>query len=148
MKETLLWHAMRIPSTSLTQSTEMQNMVEKAIKKFPQFDYVYSKTGTAEMASDPMPPNVSDTFIILKPREEWPEPALEKTALIELIQNEVNKVPGNNYEFTQPIEMRFNELISGVRSDLAVKIYGDDFDTMQRTADDIASVLRKNSRIS
>lgn len=136
-------HAMRIPSTSLTQSTEMQNMVEKSIKKFPQVDYIYSKTGTAEMASDPMPPNVSDTFIILKPREEWPEPRLEKTALIELIQNEVNKVPGNNYEFTQPIEMRFNELISGVRSDLAVKIYGDDFDTMQRTADDIASVLRK-----
>lgn len=136
-------HAMRIPSTSLTQSTEMQTMVEKMIKKFPQVDYVYSKTGTAEMASDPMPPNVSDTFIILKPKEEWPDPSLDKTGLIELIQNEVNKIPGNNYEFTQPIEMRFNELISGVRSDLAVKIYGDDFDTMQRTADDIANILRK-----
>ena len=136
-------HAMRIPSTSLTQSTEMQTMVEKMIKKFPQVDYVYSKTGTAEMASDPMPPNVSDTFIILKPKEEWPDPSLDKTGLIELIQNEVNKIPGNNYEFTQPIEMRFNELISGVRSDLAVKIYGDDFDVMQRTADDIANILRK-----
>lgn len=136
-------HAVRIPSTSLTQSTEMQTMVEKTIKKFPQVAYVYSKTGTAEMASDPMPPNVSDTFIILKPREEWPEPSLDKTNLIELIQNEVNKIPGNNYEFTQPIEMRFNELISGVRSDLAVKIYGDDFDIMQRTADYIANILRK-----
>lgn len=136
-------HAVRIPSTSLTQSTEMQTMVEKAIKKFPQVAYVYSKTGTAEMASDPMPPNVSDTFIILKSREEWPDPNLDKTNLIEMIQGEVNKIPGNNYEFTQPIEMRFNELISGVRSDLAVKIYGDDFDVMQRTADHIASILRK-----
>lgn len=136
-------HAVRIPSTSLTQSTEMQTMVEKAIKKFPQVAYVYSKTGTAEMASDPMPPNVSDTFIILKSREEWPDPNLDKTNLIEMIQGEVNKIPGNNYEFTQPIEMRFNELISGVRSDLAVKIYGDDFDVMQRTADHIANILRK-----
>ncbi len=136
-------HAIRIPSTSLTQSTEMQTMVEKALKKFPQVDYVYSKTGTAEMASDPMPPNVSDAFIILKPREEWPEPHLSKIKLIEQIQNKLNKIPGNNYEFTQPIEMRFNELISGVRSDLAVKIYGDNFDIMQRTADDIASILRK-----
>lgn len=136
-------HAVRIPSTSLTQSTEMQTMVEKAIKKFPQVAYVYSKTGTAEMASDPMPSNVSDTFIILKPREEWPDPSLDKTNLIEMIQDEVSKIPGNNYEFTQPIEMRFNELISGVRSDLAVKIYGDDFDVMQRTADHIANILRK-----
>ncbi len=136
-------HAMRIPSTSLSQSTEMQTMIEKTIKKLPQVDYVFSKTGTAEMASDPMPPNVSDTFIILKPKDEWPDPRLEKTNLIGLIQDEVNRIPGNNYEFTQPIEMRFNELISGVRSDLAVKIYGDDFETMQRTANDIASILRK-----
>lgn len=136
-------HAVRIPSTSLTQSTEMQTMIENAIRKFPQVAYVYSKTGTAEMASDPMPPNVSDTFIILKPREEWPDASLEKINLIKLIQDEVNKIPGNNYEFTQPIEMRFNELISGVRSDLAVKIYGDDFDVMQRTADHIANILRK-----
>lgn len=136
-------HAIRIPSTSLTQSTEMQTMVEKKIKKFPQVAYVYSKTGTAEMASDPMPPNVSDTFIILKPREEWPDQNLDKSSLIGLIQSEVNKIPGNNYEFTQPIEMRFNELISGVRSDLAVKIYGDDFENMQKAADDIASILRK-----
>lgn len=136
-------HAVRIPSTSLTQSTEMQTMVEKAIKKFPQVAYVYSKTGTAEMASDPMPPNISDTFIILKPREEWPDPSLDKINLIKIIQNEVSKIPGNNYEFTQPIEMRFNELISGVRSDLAVKVYGDDFDVMQGTADQIANILRK-----
>lgn len=136
-------HAMRIPSTSLTQSTEMQTMIEEKIKKFPEVDYVYSKTGTAEMASDPMPPNVSDTFIILKPRSEWPNPNLDKTKLIERIQSEVNQIPGNNYEFTQPIEMRFNELISGVRSDLAIKIYGDDFDVMQRTAEAIANILKQ-----
>ncbi|MDP1836077.1 MAG: CusA/CzcA family heavy metal efflux RND transporter [Chlamydiales bacterium] len=136
-------HAMRIPSTSLTQSTEMQKLIERVIKTFPQVDYIYSKTGTAEMASDPMPPNVSDTFIILKPQDEWPDPSMSKTELIEQIQAKVNKVPGNNYEFTQPIEMRFNELISGVRSDLAVKIYGDDFDEMQKNAEAIAKVLRK-----
>lgn len=136
-------HAMRIPSTSLTQSTEMQIMIEQTIKKFPQVAYVYSKTGTAEMASDPMPPNVSDTFIILKPKEEWPDPSLDKTSLIEMIQTQVNRIPGHNYEFTQPIEMRFNELISGVRSDLALKIYGDDVDVMQKTADEVASILRK-----
>jgi cobalt-zinc-cadmium resistance protein CzcA len=136
-------HAMRIPSTSITQSTKMQAMIEKIVKKLPQVDYVYSKTGTAEMASDPMPPNVSDTFIILKPSEEWPDPSLDKSSLIAMIQSEVDKIPGNNYEFTQPIEMRFNELISGIRSDLAVKIYGDDFDVMQKTADEIAATLRK-----
>lgn len=136
-------HALRIPSTSLTQSTKMQMMVEQAIKKFPQVAYVYSKTGTAEMASDPMPPNVSDTFIILKPKEEWPDPRLSKLSLIDMIQGQVNKIPGQNYEFTQPIEMRFNELISGVRTDLAVKIYGDDFDVMQKTADDVAAILKE-----
>lgn len=136
-------HAIRIPSTSLTQSTSMQTMVEKKIKTIPEVDYVFSKTGTAEMASDPMPPNVSDTFIILKPESAWPKPALGKAELIERIESAVNEVPGNNYEFTQPIEMRFNELISGVRSDLAVKIYGDDFDVMQKTAEKIANVIGK-----
>ena len=136
-------HAIRIPSTSLTQSTEMQKLVETTLKKFPEVSYVYSKTGTAEMASDPMPPNVSDTFIMLKPKEEWPDPTLSKVQLIHLIQHEVNKLPGQNYEFTQPIEMRFNELISGVRSDLAIKIYGDDFEIMQNTAQEIAKEIRE-----
>ena len=136
-------HAIRIPSTSLTQSTELQMQVEKAVLALPQVATVFSKTGTAEMASDPMPPNVSDTFIILKPRSEWPDPQLPKLRLIDQIQTAVNQVPGNTFEFTQPIEMRFNELISGVRSDLAVKVYGDDFKRMQKTADAIASRLRK-----
>ncbi len=134
-------HAMRIPSTSLTQSTEMQMEVERTLKKLPEVAYVYSKTGTAEMASDPMPPNVSDTFIILNPREEWPDPSLSKENLIEKIQEVVTQLPGNNYEFTQPIEMRFNELISGVRSDLAIKVYGDNFEKMQQTAQEIAHTL-------
>jgi len=139
----LAMHAMRIPSTSLTQSTEMQTGVEKALLQFPEVAYVFSKTGTAEMASDPMPPSVSDTFIMLKPKDEWPDPYLSKTDLIEKIEKKLLLLPGNNYEFTQPIEMRFNELISGVRSDLAVKIYGDDFEKMQASAKKIAAVLKK-----
>lgn len=134
-------HAMRIPSTSLTQSTEMQAEIEKTIMKMPEVAYVYSKTGTAEMASDPMPPHVSDTFIILKPKDEWPDPHLAKAQLIEKMEKILDQLPGNNYEFTQPIQMRFNELISGVRSDLAVKIYGDAFGPMQKTAEQIAVVL-------
>lgn len=135
-------HAVRIPSTSLSQSTEMQREVEDALIKFPEVAFVFSKTGTAEMASDPMPPNVSDTFIILKPRDEWPNPDLSKQDLIKNIEESVTKLPGNNYEFTQPIEMRFNELISGVRSDVAVKVYGEDFTVMQRAAEEIATVLK------
>lgn len=136
-------HAIRIPSTSLTQSTAMQNSIEKALIQVPEVAYVYSKTGTAQMASDPMPPNVSDTFIMLKPKDQWKNSRLTKMELIDKIQHAVEKLPGNNYEFTQPIQMRFNELISGVRSDLAVKIYGDDFDLMQQSAEQIASILKQ-----
>ncbi|PJD97310.1 MAG: CusA/CzcA family heavy metal efflux RND transporter [Parachlamydia sp.] len=136
-------HAMRIPSTSLSQSTTMQEGIEKIVKDFPEVAYVYSKTGTAEVATDPMPPNVSDTFIMLKPRSEWPDPSLAKSAFIQKLEKALKKNPGNNYEFTQPIEMRFNELISGVRSDVAVKIYGDNFDEMQSKAQEIAALLRR-----
>lgn len=135
-------HAMRIASTGITQSSEMQLDIENIVSELPEVAIVFSKTGTAEMASDPMPPNVSDTFIILKPREQWPDPSLPKLQLIQQIEEIVGKLPGNNYEFTQPIEMRFNELIAGVRSDVAVKVYGDDFDQMQQTAQSIAEVLR------
>lgn len=135
-------HAMRIPSTSLSKSQEMQFEIEKTIAEFPEVSLVFSKTGTAEMAADPMPPNVSDTFIILKSRDEWPDPNLEKPKLIEKIQKALSDIPGNNYEFTQPIQMRFNELIAGVRSDVAVKVYGDDFDTMNIIAEQISDILR------
>lgn len=138
-------HAMRIPSTGISQSQEMQLAVERAVSTLPQVAFVFSKTGTAEMASDPMPPNVSDTFIILKPREQWPEPELPKAVLIRQLEKKLKEVPGNNYEFTQPIQMRFNELISGVRSDVAVKVYGDDFAAMEKTAASIAAILQKTS---
>ncbi|MBN8543655.1 MAG: CusA/CzcA family heavy metal efflux RND transporter [Alphaproteobacteria bacterium] len=135
-------HAMRIPSTGITTSQEMQFAVERAISKNPEVAFVFSKTGTAEMAADPMPPNVSDTFIILKPQDEWPD-SISKAELIKKLEKSVAKVPANNYEFTQPIQMRFNELISGVRSDVAVKLYGDDFDALSSTAVKIAQVLQK-----
>lgn len=135
--------ASRIPSTSLSQATEMQLGVERVLKKFDEVAFVYSKTGTAEMASDPMPPYASDTFVIIKPKEEWLDQNRGKAGLLAAMEEELKKLPGNIYEFTQPIEMRFNELIAGVRSDVAVKIYGDDYHLMKKTADSIATILRK-----
>ncbi|MCB0310880.1 MAG: CusA/CzcA family heavy metal efflux RND transporter, partial [Bdellovibrionales bacterium] len=135
-------HAMRIPSTSLTQSQKMQFEVERALESFPEIKVAFSKTGTAEVASDPMPPNVSDTFILLEPREEWPDRSKTKLELIEEIQEAVMQLPGNNYEFTQPIQMRFNELISGVRGDIAVKVFGDEFERLLPVANEIAAVLQ------
>jgi cobalt-zinc-cadmium resistance protein CzcA len=135
-------HAMRIPSTSLGQSTRMQLEVERTVAAFPEVAFVFSKTGTAEMASDPMPPNVSDTFVILKPRGEWPDPDEPKAAFVDRLAAALARLPGNNYEFTQPIQMRFNELIAGVRGDVAVKVYGDDFARMEQAAARIAAVLR------
>ena len=134
-------HALRIPGTSLTQAIEMQTELERTVKKFPEVDKIFAKIGTAEVATDPVPPNVADNFVMLKPQSEWPDPQRSKTDLVAAIQKAVEKVPGNNYEFTQPIQMRFNELISGVRTDVAVKVFGDDMDTMNRTANSIAEVL-------
>lgn len=134
-------HALRIPGTSLTQAVEMQKELEHTIKGFPQVERVFAKLGTAEIATDPMPPSVADNFIMLKPKSEWPDPSLSKNALIAQMQAAVQHVPGNNYEFTQPIQMRFNELISGVRSDVAVKVFGDDMTVMHATAESIAQVL-------
>jgi heavy metal efflux system protein len=134
-------HAIRIPSTSLTQSTAMQARVERAVAAFPEVALVFSKTGTAEMAADPMPPNVSDTFVILEPRSDWPDPRETKAELLARIETAVRALPGNNYEFTQPIQMRFNELIAGVRSDVAVKVHGDDFEALQLQARALAGVL-------
>lgn len=138
-------HAMKIPSTGISESTAMQLQVEKAISGLPEVAFVFSKTGTAEMAADPMPPNVSDTFVILKPHDEWPDQSMNKAEFVDKLAEAVGKVPGNNYEYTQPIQMRFNELIAGVRSDVAVKVYGDDFEAMTATANKIAGVLRKVS---
>jgi cobalt-zinc-cadmium resistance protein CzcA len=141
-EKNIAMHALRIPSAALTQSQAMQLAVEKTVSRFPQVAFVFSKTGTAEMASDPMPPNASDTFIILKPRDAWPDRSTTKEALIEEMAKAVNHLPGNVYEFTQPIQMRFNELLAGVRGDIAVKIFGDEFGPMLRAASDVAANLR------
>jgi len=134
-------HALRIPGTSLTQAIEMQMELERVIKGFPEVERVFAKLGTAEIATDPMPPNVADNFLMLRPRSEWPDPKRSQASLVAALQEAVAKVPGNNYEFTQPIQMRFNELISGVRSDVAVKVFGDDMAVMDETAEAISKVL-------
>jgi len=134
-------HAMRIPGTSLTQSVQMQAAVEARLKKFPEVERVFAKIGTAEVATDPMPPSVADTFVILKDRKKWPNPKESKNSLVERMQKAVEAVPGNSYEFTQPIQMRFNELISGVRSDVAIKIFGDDLDALLDTGTAVQKVM-------
>jgi cobalt-zinc-cadmium resistance protein CzcA len=136
--------ALRIPGTSLSQSVAMQQQLEATLKaKFPEIDRIFARTGTAEIASDPMPPNISDGYIMLKPMSDWPEPRKSRDELLAAVQEVVGKIPGNNYEFSQPIQLRFNELISGVRSDVAVKIFGDDMDVLNKTAEEVSSKLQK-----
>jgi cobalt-zinc-cadmium resistance protein CzcA len=134
-------HAMRIPDTSLTQAVSMQGALEDEIRKLPEVERVLAKIGTAEVATDPMPPSVADAYVILKDRDEWPDPRKSKARFVAELELALSKVPGNNYEFTQPIQMRFNELISGVRSDLAIKIYGDDLDVLAAQARRIETLL-------
>jgi cobalt-zinc-cadmium resistance protein CzcA len=139
----ILIQALRIPATSVQQSQAMQVPIEKMVAKQPEVQFAFSRTGTGELGSDPMPPNATDMFVILKPRDQWPDPQLDKAALIERLETKLQQFPGNAYEITQPIQMRFNELIAGVRGDVAVKVFGDDFASMNRTAQQIAGVLRK-----
>jgi cobalt-zinc-cadmium resistance protein CzcA len=135
---------LRIPGTALAQSVEMQKQIEVALKrKFPEIERVFARIGTAEIASDPMPPNISDGYIMLKPESEWPKPRKSRDALLAEIQQTVERLPGNSYEFSQPIQLRFNELISGVRSDVAVKLFGDDMAVLNETAGRIAASLNK-----
>ena len=133
---------LRIPSTSLTQSMELQSDIEQTLAKFPEVAFVFSKTGTAELASDPMPQNATDNFVILKNRAQWPNPGEEKDKLIERMEAALSEIPGNSMEFTQPIQMRFNELIAGTRGDIAIKVFGEQFEQMVPLADKIASILR------
>ena len=135
-------HALRIPGTILTQAVQMQGILEKALREFPEVKEVASKIGTAEVATDPMPPNLADTFVFLKPRAEWPDPKRSKDELIEAMEARLAQIPGNNYEFTQPIQMRFNELISGVRSDVAVKVFGDDLGTLLGIANKVQAAIQ------
>ena len=134
-------HALRIPGTSLTQAVHMQEQLEATLRTAPEVERAYAKIGTAEIATDPMPPNVADTFVMLKDRKDWPDPGKPKTEVVKDLERLAASVPGNNYEFTQPIQMRFNELISGVRADVAVKVYGDDLDTLAEVAEQIEQVL-------
>jgi cobalt-zinc-cadmium resistance protein CzcA len=136
-------HALRIPGTGLQQAVAMQKQLESVIVRFPEVDTVFAKLGTADIATDPMPPSVADTFVIMKPRSEWPDPSKTKAELVAKIEQAVAAVPGNNYEFTQPIQMRFNELISGVRSDVAVKLYGDDLDTLLALGNGVEKLLQR-----
>lgn len=134
-------HAMRIPGTGLEQAVKMQEILEQRIKAFPEVDKVFARIGTAEVATDPMPPNVADNFVILKPKSEWPDMSKTKADIVEEMEHALEELPGNSYEFTQPIQMRFNELISGVRADLGVKIFGDDLDQLLITANDVLKVV-------
>ncbi|MFL0809221.1 MAG: CusA/CzcA family heavy metal efflux RND transporter [Agarilytica sp.] len=134
-------HAMRIPGTGLEQAVEMQEILEQRIKAFPEVDKVFARIGTAEVATDPMPPNVADNFVILKPRSEWPDSSKTKAEFVEEMERALEELPGNNYEFTQPIQMRFNELISGVRADLGIKVFGDDLDQLVVTANHIMKIV-------
>ena len=134
-------HALRIPGTSLSQSVEMQMQLEAEIATMPEVLRVFSKIGTPEVATDPMPPNVADTFIMMKPQSAWPNPAKTKAQFDEELRTLVANIPGNNYEFTQPIEMRFNELIAGVRTDVAVRVYGDDLELLAQIGEQVAAVL-------
>lgn len=138
----LAMQALRVPSASLEQSLSMQLALERALTSEPEVRTIFSRTGTAEAAIDPMPINISDSVIVLKPRSEWPDRSLDKEELISRLESIVGNQIGNAFEFSQPIELRFNELISGVRTDLAVMVFGDDFDILQRTADQVALKLR------
>jgi cobalt-zinc-cadmium resistance protein CzcA len=126
----IVMHALRIPGTSLTQAVELQQQLEAEIRSMPEVERVFAKIGTGEVATDPMPPSVADNFVMLKPRSEWPDPRKPKAEVVADLERIVTPIPGNRYEFLQPIQMRFNELLAGVRAELAVKVFGDDFDAL------------------
>ncbi|MCE2728845.1 MAG: CusA/CzcA family heavy metal efflux RND transporter [Sphingomonadales bacterium 35-56-22] len=134
-------HALRIPGTSLSQAIKMQEALENRIRKFPEVERVFAKIGTADVATDPMPPSVADNFIMLKDRVQWPDPRKPRDQLIAELNKAVQQIPGNNYEFTQPVQMRMNELIAGVRSDVAVKLFGDDLDQLLESGGAVEEVV-------
>jgi cobalt-zinc-cadmium resistance protein CzcA len=137
----VVFHALRIPGTSLTQAISMQTALERALRSVPEVDITFAKIGTPEVATDPMPPSVADGFVMLKDRADWPDPRKPKDEVVRDLEQAVARVPGNTYEFTQPIEMRMNELIAGVRSDVAVKVFGDDLDRLLEAGEAIARTL-------
>lgn len=136
-------HAMRIPGTALSQSVAMQQQLEQEIARLPEVLRVFSKIGTPDIATDPMPPNVADTIVMLKPVSQWPDPAKTQAQLVEDIRSRVNRLAGNNFEFTQPIQMRFNELIAGVRADVAVRLYGDDLAQLSQSGNQLLQIIQR-----
>ena len=142
VEQDLLVQAVRMPGISVDQAVLMQNELDPAIAAMPEVEEVFTRLGTAEVANDPMPISIGDTYVILKPRRQWPDPKRHKIELVEEMEHRLSVLPGNAYEFTQPIQMRFNELIAGVRSDVAIKVFGDDLDTMLTTANHIARIVR------
>jgi len=134
-------HALRIPGTSLQQAIDLQEQLEAEIRTMPEVERVFTKIGSGEVATDPMPPSVADNFIMLKPRDEWPDPTKSKAEVVADLEEIVTPIPGNRYEFLQPIQMRFNELIAGVRAELAVKVFGDDFDELILLGTDLEQLI-------
>lgn len=134
---------LRMPGTSLTQSVEMQKQVERALIELPEVREVFARTGTAEVATDPMPPSISDAYVMIEPRSSWPNPRKRKAELLQEIDEKLAAIPGANYEVSQPIELRFNELISGVRSDVGIKIFGDDMDKLLASANEVAAIVQR-----
>ncbi|EKS38577.1 efflux RND transporter permease subunit [Afipia broomeae] len=134
--------ALRVPGTSLTQSLEMQKLLEKRLLKIPEVKETFARTGTAEVATDPMPPSISDGYVMLKPRDQWPDPKKPKSEVVKEVEKAAEEIAGSSYEISQPIQLRFNELISGVRSDVGVKIFGDDLEVLAQVAGRVQSVLQ------
>ncbi len=131
----------RVPSVSIDQSTQMQLRIEDALKTLPEVALVFSKNGNADLGTDPMPPNASDTYVIPKPESEWPADVHSKADILRRIEARMKPLIGNRTEIQQPIQMRFNELIAGVRSDVAIKLYGDDLEQMTQQARRIAAAV-------
>ncbi|MDT8372072.1 MAG: CusA/CzcA family heavy metal efflux RND transporter [Gammaproteobacteria bacterium] len=134
-------HALRISGTGLEQAVGMQNQLEAIIREFDQVERGFAKIGTPDIATDPMPPSVADTFLIVKPQSEWADPTQTKAEFLTELRKAVEAVPGNKYEFTQPIEMRFNELIAGVRADVAVRIYGDVLERLNEVGESAINLI-------
>jgi cobalt-zinc-cadmium resistance protein CzcA len=136
-------HALRIPGTSLGQAVRQQQQLEAAVKELPEVERVFAKIGTADVATEAAPPSVADNFIILKPRSEWPNADKSRSQFVADLEAKVTPIPGNRYEFLQPIQMRFNELIAGVRAELAVKVFGDDHEQLVELGKQIGAVVQR-----
>lgn len=134
--------SIRIPGTSLTQSLDLQKALEKRITQIPEVKEFFTRLGTAEVATDPMSPAQTDGYVMLKPRAEWPNPGKPKSEVIEAIDKAADDIPGSAYEISQPVQFRVNELISGVRSDVGIKVFGDDLDILQGAAKQVEAAIR------